>query len=51
MVALLSVIWTTGMLPGKFGVAGVLVTVPAVGLVVGALTGVIITKGRLSGSS
>jgi simple sugar transport system permease protein len=46
-VALLSVVWTTGMLPGKFGVAGVLLTVPSVGLVVGALTGVIITKGRL----
>jgi simple sugar transport system permease protein len=45
--AALLVVWTVGMLPGKFGVFGVLVVVPTVGLVVGALNGVIITKGRM----
>ncbi|MBV8223654.1 MAG: ABC transporter permease [Verrucomicrobia bacterium] len=39
--------WTTGQLQTKFGVLGVLVTVPAVGLALGALTGLIIAKGRL----
>jgi simple sugar transport system permease protein len=45
--AALLVVWTVGMLPGKFGVFGVLVVVPTVGLVVGALNGLIITKGRM----
>ena len=35
------------MVPGKFGVAGVLAVVPTVGLVLGALNGFIIAKGRL----
>jgi ribose/xylose/arabinose/galactoside ABC-type transport system permease subunit len=39
--------WTIGLLPGKFGIAGVLLVVPLVGLVIGALNGFIITKGRL----
>lgn len=47
LAATLAVLWTVGMVPTKFGVAGVLVTVPAVGLVLGALNGVIIAKGRL----
>jgi len=46
-VAALLCVWTVGMLPGKFGVFGVLAVVPTVGLVVGALNGIIITKGRL----
>jgi simple sugar transport system permease protein len=33
--------------PGKFGVMGVLVAVPAVGLTIGAFTGMIVAKGRL----
>jgi simple sugar transport system permease protein len=39
--------WTTSQLQNKFGVLGVLITVPAVGLAIGALTGLIIAKGRL----
>jgi simple sugar transport system permease protein len=39
--------WTTGQLEHKFGVLGVLVTVPAVGLAIGGLTGLIIAKGKL----
>ena len=39
--------WAAAMVPGKFGVAGVLAVVPAVGLVLGALNGFIIAKGRL----
>ena len=35
------------MVPGKFGVVGVLAVVPTVGLVLGALNGFIIAKGRL----
>ena len=46
-VAGLLVWWTTGQLQTKFGVLGVLVTVPAVGLAIGCLTGLIIAKGRL----
>jgi simple sugar transport system permease protein len=46
-VAALLVWWTTGQLQTKFGVLGVLVTVPAVGLAIGGLTGLIISKGRL----
>ena len=47
LLALLACGWTTGQLATKFGVLGVLVTVPAAGLVVGALNGLIITKGRM----
>lgn len=47
LAAGLLVWWTTGQLQTKFGVLGVLVTVPAVGLAIGALTGMIIAKGRL----
>ena len=39
--------WTTDQLQTKFGVLGVLVTVPAVGMTIGALTGLIISKGKL----
>ena len=46
-VAALLVWWTTGQLQTKFGVLGVLITVPAVGLAIGGLTGLIIAKGRL----
>jgi simple sugar transport system permease protein len=46
-VAALLVWWTTGQLQTKFGVLGVLITVPAVGLAIGGLTGLIISKGRL----
>jgi simple sugar transport system permease protein len=47
VLALLAWFWTTGQLATKFGVLGVLVTVPAAGLVVGALNGIIITKGKM----
>ena len=47
VVAALGVWWAAGMVPGKFGIAGVLAVVPAVGLVLGALNGFIIAKGRL----
>jgi simple sugar transport system permease protein len=39
--------WTTSQLQDKFGVLGVLITVPAVGLAIGALTGLVISKGKL----
>ena len=39
--------WTTSQLAAKFGVMGVLLVVPAVGLLVGWLNGVIIAKGRM----
>ena len=39
--------WTTSQLQTKFGVLSVLITVPAVGLAIGGLTGLIISKGRL----
>ncbi|HSU05093.1 MAG TPA: ABC transporter permease [Acetobacteraceae bacterium] len=39
--------WTIGQLPGKFGVLGVLLVVPVVGLAVGALNGVIVARARL----
>src|SRR5260370_37983994 len=45
VVAALLVWWTTGQLQTKFGVLGVLITVPAVGLAIGGLTGLIISKG------
>jgi simple sugar transport system permease protein len=47
VVAAWLVWWTTGQLQTKFGVLGVLITVPAVGLAIGGLTGLIISKGRL----
>jgi simple sugar transport system permease protein len=47
VLALVAVGWTINQLGPKFGVAAVLVTVPAAGLAVGALTGVIIAKGKL----
>jgi simple sugar transport system permease protein len=47
ILAGLLVWWTTSQLQGKFGVLGVLITVPAVGLAIGGLTGLIISKGRL----
>ena len=47
LVAVLGVWWAASMVPGKFGVAGVLAVVPTVGLVLGALSGAIIAKGRL----
>ena len=47
MIAGWLVWWTTGQLEHKFGVLGVLVTVPAVGLAIGGLTGLIIAKGKL----
>jgi len=46
-VAGLLVWWTTSQLQTKFGVLGVLVTVPAVGFAIGGLTGLIIAKGKL----
>ena len=47
ILAALAVAWTIGQLEPKFGVLGVLITVPAVGFALGALNGVIIAKGRL----
>ena len=47
ILAAVAVAWTMGQLEPKFGVPGVLITVPAVGLALGALNGVIIAKGRL----
>jgi simple sugar transport system permease protein len=47
VVAILAVCWTVSQLKSKFGIAGVLVTVPAVGLVFGAINGLIITKGKM----
>ena len=40
-------IWCAAQVPGKFGVLGVLLVVPCVGLLVGALSGAIIVYGRL----
>jgi simple sugar transport system permease protein len=42
-----AVAWSVGQLPGKFGVAGVLLVVPVVGLAVGALNGVIVARAKL----
>ena len=39
--------WTTSQLQTKFGVLSVLITVPAVGLAIGGLTGLVISKGKL----
>jgi simple sugar transport system permease protein len=46
-VAALAAWWAAAQVPGKFGVPGVLIAVPLVGLAVGALNGIIIAKGRL----
>jgi simple sugar transport system permease protein len=46
-VAGLLVWWTTSQLQTKFGVLGVLVTVPAVGFAIGGFTGLVIAKGKL----
>lgn len=40
-------VWTVSQLGSEFGAAAVLVTVPAAGLAVGAVTGIIIAKGKL----
>jgi simple sugar transport system permease protein len=47
IVAALVGAWAVSQVPEKFGVLGVLVAVPAVGLCVGALSGVIISKTRM----
>jgi simple sugar transport system permease protein len=47
VVAGLAAWWATAQVPGKFGVLGVLIAVPLVGLAAGALNGIIIAKGRL----
>jgi simple sugar transport system permease protein len=47
LLAALAVLWSVAELGTKFGVAGVLLVVPIVGLSVGALNGVIIAKGKL----
>jgi simple sugar transport system permease protein len=47
LVGALLVWWTTSQLQSKFGVLGVLITVPAVGLALGAFTGSVIAKGNL----
>src|ERR1700741_2466588 len=47
VVGALLVWWTTSQLQSKFGVLAVLITVPAVGLVLGAFTGLVIAKGNL----
>ncbi len=44
VVGALLVWWTTSQLQSKFGVLGVLITVPAAGLALGAFTGLIIAK-------
>jgi simple sugar transport system permease protein len=47
IVATLSICWTVGQIGPKFGVLGVLISVPAVGLVFGAFNGLLITKGKM----
>jgi simple sugar transport system permease protein len=47
LLAALAVAWSVSQLHTKFGVAGVLLLVPVVGLAVGALNGLIIAKGKL----
>ncbi|MBV8140590.1 MAG: ABC transporter permease [Verrucomicrobia bacterium] len=47
ILSVLAVRWTVGQLGTKFGLPGVLVAVPAVGLVFGALNGLFITKGKM----
>jgi simple sugar transport system permease protein len=47
ILGILSVWWTVGQIAPKFGVLGVLVAVPAVGLAFGGLNGLFITKGKM----
>jgi simple sugar transport system permease protein len=47
LVAAAAAAWAVGQTGTKFGVVGVLVAVPAAGLGVGALTGLIIAKSRM----
>jgi simple sugar transport system permease protein len=47
LVGALLVWWATSQIHNKFGVLGVLITVPAVGLALGAFTGLVIAKGKL----
>lgn len=46
-VALGLAAWAAGQVPGRFGVLGVLLVAPCLGLLLGALNGVIIVHGRL----
>ena len=46
-LALLSIWFTVAQVPTKFGVLGVLLVVPCLGFIVGALSGTIIVSGRL----
>jgi simple sugar transport system permease protein len=47
ILALISILWTVAKIGPKFGVPGVLLAVPAVGLAFGAINGLFITKGRM----
>jgi simple sugar transport system permease protein len=47
VAAILAFLYAANQVPTKFGVIGVLLVVPAVGLLFGALNGVIIVRGRL----
>jgi simple sugar transport system permease protein len=47
IAAILAVLYAASQVPTKFGVIGVLLVVPALGLLLGALNGVIIVHGRL----
>ena len=47
VAALLLAAWTAGQVSGRFGVLGVLLVAPCLGLLLGALNGVIIVHGRL----
>ncbi|MGE3873435.1 MAG: ABC transporter permease [Parvibaculaceae bacterium] len=47
LAAILAGVYAASQVPTKFGVIGVLLVVPAVGLLLGALNGIIIVRGRL----
>ncbi|MBV8586675.1 MAG: ABC transporter permease [Verrucomicrobia bacterium] len=47
ILAAAATLWTVGQIDQKFGVLAVLVATPAVGLLAGALNGVVITKGKM----
>jgi simple sugar transport system permease protein len=47
ILAVASILWTVAQIGPKFGVPGVLIAVPAVGLTFGAINGLFITKGRM----
>ena len=47
VAGILLVWWLTSQLQSKFGVLGVLITVPAVGIALGAFNGLVIAKGKL----